>query len=101
MAGGLLGAIFDSIELVFPITLECSGPFVKGANRFGVCPVQLLPALTTHPDQSNFAQDSKVLGDGGLSEAKSGNNVGDRPFVPGEKNQDTATGWFSDRVECI
>ena len=93
--------LLDSIKLVIPVTLEEAGPFMEGADGFGVGAVELLAALAAHPDEAEVAQHAKMLGDRGLFEAEGNHDIANGAFSCGEIDQDFAPAGFGDRVEGI
>jgi hypothetical protein len=93
--------LFDSIQLVLPVTLESSGPLVKRAYRFSIGPVQFLAALAAHSNQAHVAEHAQVLGDGRLLQAEGCHNLSDGPLDCGKVGQNFPPAGFSNRVESV
>jgi hypothetical protein len=96
-----LRALLDAQQLMLPEALEGFGPVVQRADGFGVGAIKPAPSLAACANESDVAQDAKVLGDGRLRQALSDYDVADRAFLEREVAQDFAAAWFGDGVEGI
>jgi hypothetical protein len=56
LADHLFRAFFHSIQLVLPVALEGSGPFVQGPYGVRIGAVKFLATLATHPYEAHVAQ---------------------------------------------
>jgi hypothetical protein len=74
---------------------------VKGAYRSGVGSVQFLAALAAHTNQPHVAQNTQMLGDGGLLQPEGRHNLSDGPLGPGEEAQNLPPAGLSNRIEGI
>jgi len=74
---------------------------MEWADGFGVGAVENLTAIAASGDETNFAENAEVLGDGGLFEAEGGDDIADRAFLESKEGKDLAATRFGDRVEGV
>jgi hypothetical protein len=86
---------------MLPVALEGPGPLVKWTYRSGVGLVELLAALAAHTNQPHVAQNTQVLGDGGLLKPKGRYYISDGPLGTGEIAQNLPPTGLSNRVEGV
>ena len=71
----LLGALFDSGELVPPIAFELARPVVQWFEVLRVRAIERLTAVTTHVDEADIAQHPQVLRNRWLRKAQRTDDV--------------------------
>ena len=110
-----LGAFLDAQQLVIPEMFELAGPVVQRLDGVGVGLVEhlaaiaahgmwkthLVAAITAHANETNFAENAEMLGDGRLLEAEASYDVAYGALVEGEIGEDVAAARFGDGVEGI
>jgi hypothetical protein len=69
-----LGAFFNPVQLVLPVSFEGFSELMQRANGRGVGAVEAVAAIATHADEVDTAQDAEVLGDRRLVKADGRNN---------------------------
>jgi hypothetical protein len=80
---------------------ELAGPVVQRLDGVGVGLVEHLAAIAAHANETNFAENAEMLGDGRLLEAEASYDVAYGALVEGEIGEDVAAARFGDGVEGI
>ena len=73
-----LGALLDARQLMTPIALELTGPFVERPNRLDVRPIEDLPAVAPHVHEPDVPQHTQVFRNAWLSDGQRLDDVADR-----------------------
>src|SRR5258706_5166270 len=61
-----LCALFDTSELMTPVTFKRAGPFMQRADCIGVGSIEHLATLSPHIHKADLKQNAEVLGNGRL-----------------------------------
>jgi hypothetical protein len=74
---------------------------MKGLDRLGVGPIELVAAVSARLDEADVAQDAQVFGHRRLIESQDGHDLSDRKLFHDKKGEDLAAPRLSHRVEDI
>src|ERR1700688_674770 len=93
LLAGLRAFLYAS-KLVRPVTFKRASPFMQRPDRLGVGAIKHLAAVAADANQANFEQHAEVLGDGGLREIESGDDVVDGALLGNEERENVAAARF-------
>jgi len=100
LLAGLRAFLYAS-QLMRPVTFKRAGPFMERPDRLGVGAIKHLAAVAADVNQANFEQHAEVLGDGGLREMESGDDVVYGALLGYEERENVAPAGFGDGVEGV
>src|SRR5215204_6180763 len=97
----LLGVSLDAAQLSAPVLGEDAAPFVNGAKRVGVGPIQTVAAIPPDADQADVTEHGEVLRYGGLGELEGVRDFSDRSLFRRDQLEDMAAARLGDGVERV
>jgi len=95
------GPFLHAEQLMLPITLKRSRPFVQRADSFGIGSIEFVTAFAADADQTDASQDAQVLGDRGLIEIQGCHNFPYRALPECKITQNLSSARLGDCVEGV
>jgi hypothetical protein len=100
LLAGLRAFLYAS-KLVRPVTFERASPFMERPNCLGVGAIEHLAAVAADVHQADFEEHTEVLGDRGLREIKSGDDVVYGALLGYEEAENVAAARFGHGIEGV